>query len=185
MVVQDDGTKKRARSLWRARWFLPTATVVLGLILGMGMGGSSADSVNTASETKATPTVTVTEKADPAPTVTKTLDPTADQVAALTAREQSVAALESQMAARETAVAAAEVRIKEGTIPGDGTYLVGSQVQPGRYQSQGGDPCFWARLDGNGGTIDNYIGNGAAVVTVRSSDAAINTSRCEDFIKVG
>jgi hypothetical protein len=68
------------------------------------------------------------------------------------------------------------------TIPGDGTYRVGVDIQPGVYTSQGGSTCYWARLAGLSGSSDDVIANnlqsGPQVVQIAPTDAAFTTSRC-------
>ncbi len=68
------------------------------------------------------------------------------------------------------------------TIPGDGTYQVGVDIQPGTYRSQGGDSCYWERLRGLGGTTADIIANGAGtgpqVVQITPTDAAFKTQSC-------
>lgn len=102
----------------------------------------------------------------------------ADRASALDAREAAVKSREDAITAKEKVVAA-------NTIPGNGTFIVNRDIQPGQYRSEGGESCYWKRSDASGGTIDNYIGSGPAVVTVRASDATLETSRCAPFTKVG
>ena len=45
-----------------------------------------------------------------------------------------------------------------GTIP-PGIWLVGRQVEPGVYEVDAGDGCYWERLSGFGGTSDDRIAN--------------------------
>ena len=45
-----------------------------------------------------------------------------------------------------------------GTIP-PGIWLVGRQVEPGVYEADAGDGCYWERLSGFGGTSDDRIAN--------------------------
>lgn len=42
---------------------------------------------------------------------------------------------------------------------GAGTYRVGSDIGPGRYFSDPSDGCYWERLSGLGGTMDDVIAN--------------------------
>lgn len=100
--------------------------------------------------------------------------------------EAAVKQKEAAVAAREQAVGTAEAEAAANTIDGDGTFVVGEDLQPGTYKSAGGDNCYWARL-GSGGAdiIDNNIGAGQAVVTVRPSDFALEVSRCAPFRKTG
>ena len=59
---------------------------------------------------------------------------------------------------------------------GDGTWAVGTDLEPGTYASAGGDSCYWARLSGFGGTIDDilagYRGSARSIVTIALGDVA-------------
>ena len=67
-----------------------------------------------------------------------------------------------------------------------GTYRVGSDIQPGIYAgnpgSEAGDSCYWARLSGLSGGLDDIISNdiarGQFYVEVKSTDSYF-TVRCE------
>jgi hypothetical protein len=65
---------------------------------------------------------------------------------------------------------------------GAGTQLVGTDVQPGRYTSEGGTTCYWERLSGLSGTIEEIIVNanvdGRAIVEIVAGDAAFSSARC-------
>lgn len=73
------------------------------------------------------------------------------------------------------------------TIPGDGVFLVGEDVKPGTYRTQGsaGLGCYWARLSGTSGNFDEIITNGNAegptTVTIAKSDKAFETSGCQEW----
>ncbi len=66
---------------------------------------------------------------------------------------------------------------------GDGTFRVGSDIQAGTYHntdsSQG---CYWERLSGFGGTLDEIIANNftfsADIVTIKPSDAGFHSDGC-------
>ena len=68
--------------------------------------------------------------------------------------------------------------------PGDGIWRVGVDIQPGTYQTAGtGSLCYWARLSGFSGILDEIIASdistaGAVIVTVAASDVGLKTSRC-------
>ncbi|MET9952450.1 hypothetical protein ABZ135_13010 [Streptomyces sp. NPDC006339] len=74
-------------------------------------------------------------------------------------------------------------------IPGDGTFLVGSEVQPGTYRSAGPADgladCYWARLKGTtgelGDIVANHAGKGPATVTILATDKAFQTSGCQTW----
>ncbi|MEX2458255.1 MAG: PASTA domain-containing protein [Actinomycetota bacterium] len=63
-----------------------------------------------------------------------------------------------------------------------GTWIVGTDFSPGTYRTSGGDGCYWERLRGFGGEVDDIIANdnpsGSAVVTISASDAGFSTVRC-------
>lgn len=68
------------------------------------------------------------------------------------------------------------------TIPGDGTFKVGVDIQPGTYRSEGGESCYWERLRGLNGSYKDIIANGAGnapqVVRVEAGDVAFKTQHC-------
>jgi hypothetical protein len=79
-------------------------------------------------------------------------------------------------------------------IPGDGTYIVGTDIKPGRYKTTGPadssfPDCYWERdrnLDGGlGSIIANDNTQGQTTVQIRSGDAAFKTTGCADWVKVG
>jgi hypothetical protein len=80
------------------------------------------------------------------------------------------------------ALAAPSQAVPGTTIPGDGTYIVGGDIQPGVYRSQGSDSCYWKRLSGFSGSLHDIIANnlasGPQVVQVAPTDAAFVTARC-------
>jgi hypothetical protein len=66
---------------------------------------------------------------------------------------------------------------------GDGTHVVGTGIQPGTYQnSDSSAGCYWERLSGFGGTVEEIIANGftygPAVVTISPTDAGFTSARC-------
>jgi hypothetical protein len=81
-----------------------------------------------------------------------------------------------------TALAAPTHSAPGTTISRDGTYIVGADIQPGVYRSQGGSGCYWERLAGFSGTLDDVIannfGSGPQVVQIAATDAAFKTSSC-------
>jgi hypothetical protein len=69
----------------------------------------------------------------------------------------------------------------------EGTYMVGKDIKPGRYRSNGSDTCYWARLKGVSGETDDIIANsispGPQVVVIKRSDVAFMTSGCGRWFK--
>ena len=67
------------------------------------------------------------------------------------------------------------------TFP-DGEFRVGTDIAAGTYRATGGEDCYWARLSGFGGTLDeiiaNEIGVAQPIVTIQPSDVGFTSSRC-------
>jgi len=64
---------------------------------------------------------------------------------------------------------------------GDGTYQVGSDVVPGTYRSEEATLCYWARLSGFGGELEDILANGnqgPEIVTIAEGDAGFETQGC-------
>lgn len=71
---------------------------------------------------------------------------------------------------------------------GDGTYIVGVDIAPGTWRASGASRCYWARLNGFGGTR-NIIANdnpagATAVVTIAAGDKGFETARCGTWTKI-
>lgn len=71
----------------------------------------------------------------------------------------------------------------------DGIWKVKDQIAPGSWKTSGGESCYWERLKGFGGTLDDIIANdlptGTAIVTISPSDQGFTTKGCGDWTKVG
>ncbi|MGX9888653.1 hypothetical protein [Streptomyces sp. NPDC002276] len=83
-------------------------------------------------------------------------------------------------------------KARSGEIPGDGTYVVGEDIEPGTYRTdgpQGGlvPNCYWARLSSTSGDLRDIIANGntkgRTTVTIASTDKAFTTSGCNRWTK--
>ena len=66
---------------------------------------------------------------------------------------------------------------------GDGTHIVGVDIQPGSYRnSDSSDGCFWERLSGFSGAFEEIIANeftySHEVVTIKETDAGFSTGGC-------
>jgi hypothetical protein len=61
----------------------------------------------------------------------------------------------------------------------DGTYLVGKDIEPGTYKSEGGSMGYWARLSGFTGELDHIVANGnpegSTIVEIKESDKGFQT----------
>jgi hypothetical protein len=65
---------------------------------------------------------------------------------------------------------------------GSGMQVVGADITPATYRSMGGDSCYWERLSGFGGTLDEIVANenaaGPTVVTIAATDKGFSSTRC-------
>ena len=65
---------------------------------------------------------------------------------------------------------------------GDGSYVVGRHIEPGTYRAGASDGCYWARLSGFGGTLDEIIANeftfDSTVVTIGAGDLGFQSEGC-------
>lgn len=64
----------------------------------------------------------------------------------------------------------------------NGTFIVGHDFEPGRYRSSAGEACYWARLSGFSGELDDIIANdnvsGPTIVTINLADVGFTSSGC-------
>lgn len=64
----------------------------------------------------------------------------------------------------------------------DGTYIVGTDIQPGTYKSSGQSSCYWERMadfsSGTDSTLANDNTDSPAIVTILASDKGFKSSRC-------
>jgi len=64
----------------------------------------------------------------------------------------------------------------------DGTYIVGVDIEPGIYKNLGGTGCYYARLSGFTGEIEDIISNGntheQVMIDIAASDKGFQSSRC-------
>lgn len=163
--------KNRTLPLW-ATLTVGGVALLIGVLIGFGSGNGARADLNTARLT--------IQKLE---TKVATLEGREDRLGEL---EAAVAEREAAVQEREDAVSDIEEVIASNTFPGDGLYLVGVDVQPGTYRSEGGANCYWARLNATGDDIlDNYYGAGATVLTIQPGDGVVEVSGCAPFTLVG
>jgi len=81
--------------------------------------------------------------------------------------------------------------LADRTTFGSGTFIVGTDIDPGTYRTDGAAGCYWARLSGFGGTLNEINANDfvpdpvPSLVTIRASDRGFLSSRCGQWRKVG
>lgn len=77
----------------------------------------------------------------------------------------------------------------EGTVIQDGRHVVGVDMAPGTWRTDGSvSDCYWERSTGGGDIIDNNFINFApdgATVTVRASDGGFTSDGCGTWTLVG
>ena len=69
------------------------------------------------------------------------------------------------------------------TIDADGTYAVGTDIQPGVYSSAGpvGDgACYWKRVSGSN-IVDNALSKKSQIVQIDATDTAFTTNECQPW----
>ncbi len=74
---------------------------------------------------------------------------------------------------------------------GPGTYLIGRDIQPGRYRGQAGtdflESCYWARLSDVSGELNGLLANdnatGQYFVEVAGTDFALGTEGALEFVQ--
>jgi hypothetical protein len=162
------------------------AGLVAALLAGLGIGAAGGE----------------TPSADPAPTVTVTAEPEvitetvegeipADEITALIKRENAAEEREVELDERESELDEREGEITEAeetkasnTISGNGLYIVGEDIEPGRYRADASD-CYWARLasTSTNDIIDNWYESGPTVVDIAESDVAFETSGCGEWVR--
>lgn len=177
--IYDPAAPKAARTRRRvplaALVWTSVGALILGVLIG-GVGGSGAQSRVSALEDQLEE---AESKVDVAQQQARDAKNEAQQL------EQDLADREAAVAAREAAVQSVEDAIAAGTFSGNGLYIVGADIQPGTYRSEGGSNCYWARLNATGDDIiDNYIGSGQTIVTVQPSDGLLEVSGCAEFTLV-
>ena len=71
---------------------------------------------------------------------------------------------------------------------GDGIHIIGTDIEPGTYRSAGGDGCYYARLRGFGGTLDEIIANelsdGPSIVEISQRDKGFSSKGCGTWTKI-
>ncbi|GAB2690412.1 hypothetical protein [Nocardia thraciensis] len=64
----------------------------------------------------------------------------------------------------------------------DGTYVIGVDIQPGTWRTEGASFCYWERVKnlsgGVGSILDNSAASGQQVVTILPTDKAFKSRGC-------
>jgi len=72
----------------------------------------------------------------------------------------------------------------------DGTFVVGTDIEPGTYRSTSTANCYWARLRNFSGTGNDVIANwfmtsGSVIVTIEATDVGFKSERCGPWVRIG
>ena len=71
---------------------------------------------------------------------------------------------------------------------GDGMYAVGVDIAPGTWRNDGQAGCYWERLSGFSGTIDDVLSNeysdARQIVEIAASDSGFSASDCGTWTMV-
>lgn len=156
--------------------YVGTAVVALGIgAAAAGSGSSNAAAPAVATTVHSTETVTA-----PAP---------AAEPAAVETTTVQAPAVTKTATKTVTVTEKAKPAKPKATFPGDGTYEVGKDIQPGTYVSGKPDSgnCYWARMKGTSGSFGDIIANnnsaGQSVVTIAATDKVFESSGCNDWAR--
>ena len=106
--------------------------------------------------------------------------------AELDGRQAALDQRDADLVAREQAVGIAEADAEANSF-GNGVFAVGTDIQPGRYHTDGGSGmCYYAFLGADGiDIIDNQIVDGGGPATVVIDSPFFESSDCGTWTKVG
>ena len=108
-----------------------------------------------------------------------------DQQRQIARDREEQAALRATIARQARAQQPPPSNASAATTFGDGLYQVRVAIEPGQYQTDGSDSCYWAKLS-TGDTnrvIDNHLGAGPQTVTIDSP--YFESEGCGTWIKAG
>jgi hypothetical protein len=151
------------------KWLTHGSVGFIALFLGVGIG-SSDDEARAKDSAGPTPRATVTKEVKvevPGPTVTAT-----------------------RTAAAPKPAEPPKPKGAPTTVPGDGEYLVGEDMQAGTYKTAGTDGfgCYWERAKNASGEFDAIIANGnlqgTGRVTVNKGEV-FKVTGCKEWKKTG
>ena len=148
-----------------------------------------------------TPTTSLESSSTPTPTATPTVEHAAIVTPSATPLPPSTSTPTTSLESSSTPTPTATPTVEHETSPtvdanqttvglGPGTYLVGSEIQPGRYKAEvapGSFGCSWSRLSDTDGELSSIIAislivEGQTYATIKGSDFAFETSGCTDFV---
>lgn len=151
---------------WERRWLQLTLAGLIIFIIGGVIGGTgNKGSTNTAATVLPTPDPATVTATMPVPGETATVSTTTTQTATAT-------------------VTTTYTPVPVTAFPGDGEYLVGSDVQPGTYKSVGNDNCYADTEDQAGNVNAQELGAGQIILVVSARDYRVDVRGCAPFSRV-
>lgn len=70
----------------------------------------------------------------------------------------------------------------------NGTFIVGEDIEPGTYKTKGNRGCYYARLKGFSGELEDILSNDnadeSAIVTIKATDKGFTSTRCAQWEKI-
>jgi len=162
-------TKRSNKGLWIAIAVIVVIVAIIANMSGQGNGLST------------TP-VTIAQQ-----TISDQQTAAANNLSTTSAQTTSVAADSQTPASQPTTIPTQVPVTPQPTVSyanfGDGTFQVGTDIQPGTYRTQVDSPgCYYARLSGFGGTLGEIIANNntdnPAIVTIQATDKGFQSSSC-------
>lgn len=183
----ENATPRSPKAIWK-RWYFWVGAIVVVVVVAAIAGGAgnraeeSAGSTSTPSETTAagSGTTTTTMAASTTTPATATTS---------TATTSTVAGTSTTSPTTTVPQPTTTTEARPEPVFGEGLWLVGEEIGPGLYQTLGGvDSCYWERLSGLSGELDDIIANGIAtgqeIVEIDPSDVAFNSERCGEWYEI-
>ena len=169
-LTQYTAGEESKRPSWKRAWVLVTTGVLVVLVIIGAVAGGGDDKKDESSAPAAVPT----KSGSTAATTKETKPPT-------TAAPTTRPAPTTQPA--PTTTAAPKPTAPPPAFSGDGTKLVGADIQPGIYRARGEvSGCYWEREKGTSGEFEDILANenvnGHTIVQVLRSDAALKVQQC-------
>ena len=188
VVVQSPPAKRRGclgvfLLLVVAALAMIVVAAVLGVLATRDEAASPARRSAAASTTQPAPTTTTAASGEAESAEPEASPPTTeDSVPAVTTEAPTPAAT--------TENSAPAVTQPPARMFFNGTWLVGSDIEPGRYRLYADNSCYWARLAGFSGELDDILANeniwngGYFIVDVLASDAGFELSCWNDGARI-
>lgn len=187
----DEGAADPRQKWW---WIIGGLVVLLAVVIALLVGALTGDDAPTDTTSDTSPadtTVTTAPTTTVAPTTTPETTVPETTVPETTVPETTV----PETTVPETTVP--ETTVPETTLPArqalfsDGTHVVGDDIEEGIYESDDEvEPfgCYWERLSGLGGSLDEVIANGLTdyheIVEVADTDEALTVEGCGDWYEL-